>query len=314
MVESPLTANDWLRDLLAKFRLAWAYQRQGNPLGLYNLEDFSPPCQLYLFWFRLEPDTHYSRLIRMALADRPDGETEVIGPIAPAEANSVLYAFLSQERWLRSVESPCYLSVDDRDNSLKMLLAQTLRDAQKNLDEYIVHRARNKDTFTRVQSKSLQDYGFTWDIYGDPRSLKPEILIAEERLFSQVRRNQPSPSQPEPDRISAHATHIYPHVWVGEPPSQTPEEVLQGSTRTSFMDFEPALDTQYRGRRLVVLRGGLIAIEAESSGEARADLNHITAALLISGQDVRTVRPSRLLKNPQARSGLSSGQRKALLA
>ena len=55
MSEHTLTVNNWLRGLLATFRLAWAEQLAGSYYGLSNLEDFSAPCQVYLFWFSPNP-------------------------------------------------------------------------------------------------------------------------------------------------------------------------------------------------------------------------------------------------------------------
>ena len=49
MIEDASTMDDWLSHLVSTFRSAWAYQAQGHPLGLSNLEDFSAPCQVYLF-------------------------------------------------------------------------------------------------------------------------------------------------------------------------------------------------------------------------------------------------------------------------
>ena len=288
MTEDPLTLDDWLSNLLVTFRSAGAYQQKGHSLGLSNLENFLPPCQVYLFWFKLEPDTHYSRLIRTALAGRPDGETEVIGPIDPADSYADLAEFINQDRWSESVEDPMSLAEDERVSSARELLAQTLREAQRELDEYIVLRARG-NAHAGVGSRSVSPLGFTWDIYGDPRSLKPKSLV-KELAFMGMTLGQPSQRESRPTPIRAHAVHIYPNVRVGELPSQTPEEVLQGSPQLPWKSREKVFCTQYQGRQVTVRIDGLIAIESESAEEAMVKLNHIMAAALICGQDVRAVR------------------------
>lgn len=290
MIEDGFTVNGWLSNLLSTFRSAWAHQAQGNALGLSNLEDFSAPCQVYLFWFRLEPDIDYCRLVRMSLTGRPDGEAEVIGPMHPADAVRVLTEVLRWERWSENVEDPMFFQLDESDSSARMHLAHTLHEAQRELDRYIVRHARGVDTLAHMGTKMASPGGFTWDFYGDLRNLKPTSLIATERLFTARQRSRASPPQPQRERIPAHGAHIYPHVCVGELPSRTPEEVLQGSGRRPWMNFEKAFDTQYQGRRLIVGRDGFITIESESVGEATNDLNHIMATALLSGLDTRAVR------------------------
>ena len=290
MIEGTSTVHDWLGNLLSTFRSAWADQAKGHALGLSNLEDFSPPCQVYLFWFRLEPDIDYCRLVRMALTGRPDGESEVIGPMQPADALGVLTEVLRWERWSENVEDSMYLPLDESDSSARMHLAHTLREAQRELDRYLVLRARGMDTVAHIGNRMGSPGGFIWDVYGDPRSLEPASLIAEEWLLSTRQRNRPLPREPQPERIPAQGAHIYPHVCVGELPLQTPEEVLQGSGRRPWIIYEKAFDTQYQGRRVIVRRDGFIPIESGSAEEANSDLNHIMAAALLSGLDTTAVR------------------------
>ena len=289
MMEGAPTVDEWLSNLLSTFRSAWANEALRRALGLSNLENFSTPCQVYLFWFRLEPDIDYCRLVRIALTGRPDGETEVIGPINPADASGVLTEVLRWERWSENIEDPMFLPQDESDKSARMELGHALHEAQREFDKHIVRHVRGMDRLAHVGNRIASPGGFHWDIYGDPRSLEPGRLLAFEGLFA-TRPRKPAPPQPQPERIPAHGAHIYPHVCVGELPLQTPEEVLQGSTALPPVNFQKAFATQYQGKRVVVMRDGLIAIESESKEEGTNDLNNIMAAILLSGTDVRAVR------------------------
>ena len=279
-------------ELISVFRSAGGNQAQGLPVRVRGLEDFSTsPCQVYLFWFRLEPDVHYCRLIRTSLANRPDGEQEVIGPIRPAKALEVLGEVLGWEHWSEGVEDSMLRSMDDSQGSMRENLARSLHEAQRELDRYIVRHARTADTVAHVGNKMASPGGFTWDIYGDPRDLQPARLLAR-RLGRTLRRKRTEQRQPEPQPIRALGTHIYPHVRVGELPQRTPEELLHGDVWNVWTNFEATVTTQFRARRVVVLRDGYVAIESESVEQATSDLNQMMAAILLSGIDVRAVRPA----------------------
>src|SRR2546422_7694497 len=67
-----------------------------------NLDDFSAPCQIDVFWFR-QPDVQY--LIATHWGDRPDLETTINGPIPTHEAVDRLETILGESRWNRPVPS-----------------------------------------------------------------------------------------------------------------------------------------------------------------------------------------------------------------
>ena len=308
MDDGKSSVDDWLSELLTTFRTTWDLQQAGHRFGLSNLEDFSSPCQLYLFWFKFEPDSHYSRLVRVALSGRPDSETEVIGPIGPADAANTLAEVLGWERWSQNIRGSLHAREDVRDNGTRMLVADTLKEAQEKLDKYIVLRARSRVEIPLVESKASTPLGFTWDIYGDPRTISPEKLITRSWFAVDSRPSRPLKVPKEPEPIRAHALHIFPHVRVGALHEPTPLEVLHGDRWLPDPSFEKAFDVQYDGRLLVVQKDGLIAIESESTEDAINDLNHLMACFLIRGLDVRAVRAKEICKAEidPIRNGVSS--------
>ena len=235
--EQRLRANRWLRDLLETFRAAWNAQQKSSVYSLDNLEDFSPPCQVYLFWFTAPGGVHYSKLVRIALANRPDGETEVFGPIDAADASGTLVEVIQQDRWSGTfespnVESPIFWAGDQRNASVAIELARLLFNAQRTLDEYIVDHARGRGRVAQngAHTRTKQGFpsGFVWDIYGDPLSLSPTELVPPVRKIRRSSTDLGSAPQSEPEPIAAQSVFIYPHICVGGPPSRLRKKSSQG--------------------------------------------------------------------------------------
>ena len=206
----------------------------------------------------------------------------------PSEASLVLDRFLRQKRWLESPDSTTSIS-EYGENTVRMELAEILRGAQNELNKYILRHSRGELIRNELVSKLPWSRGFTWDICGDPREFVPSMEMLPELSSISMQSRPPSPLEVLPP-IQGHGTHIYPHVWIGELPSRTPEDVLHGISQVPWIISETALATEYLGRQLIVRKDGLVAIESDSPQVAMTDLNHIMAAMLIFGRDVRAVR------------------------
>ena len=77
---------------------------------------------------------------------------------------------------------------------------------------------------------------------------------------------------------------------MGDLPEQTPHEILRGSIPAELSTRTKAVDTEYKGHKVVVNHDGYIAIAADSQPEATVLLNEIMATAWLYGIDTTTVR------------------------
>ncbi len=107
------TMTDWLQRFLSVFR-AETEELNEMPGGkISNLDDFSAPCQIHLFWFQAEPNIDYCCLLQTKMKNSPDGLVEVIGPMHPSEADEVLSEVLRWDRWSEESEDANYLLFEE---------------------------------------------------------------------------------------------------------------------------------------------------------------------------------------------------------
>lgn len=290
------TVEKLLKSHIADFRAAVAGLDDSVRGRLSNLEDFSAPCQIHLFWFRAGRDVNYSLLLRTALRDTDDGVVKVVGPVTPARAIDTLLDEIKSNVWDEQVEDVRFFV---RDPSSRGLLTSGLASAFDKLDAYIVLRAYDDGAEAiRIPQRSISlGNGFTWDVYGDPRDLDSKSLIE-----SHLRRAQladaaarkasgtvPSTEKSTPE-LPAFVTWFFPHMWIGELPALTAEEVLRRRVPLELTFAPKAFDAEHSGKKVVVNRDGMIALESDSPRQALGSLNRIMGALVLSGLDARTVR------------------------
>ena len=292
------TVEKLLKSHIAHFRAAVASLDDSVRGRLSNLEDFSAPCQIHFFWFRAGRDVNYSLLLRTALRDTDDGVVKVVGPVAPGRAVETLLDEIKSNVWDEQVEEGMFI-----DPSLRGQLTSRLASARDNLDAYIVLRAYDDgaEAIRIPQQMIFPGNGFTWDVYGDPRDLDSKSLIESDLRRAQLAYDAarkasgtvPSAEKSTPE-LPAFVTWFFPHMWIGDLPALTAEEVLRKRVPRELTFTPKAFDAEHRGKKVVVNRDGMIALEYDSPRQALGSLNRIMGALLLSGLDARTVREADL--------------------
>ena len=285
--------TEWLQKFLSLYRAEAGELSGEEGVNISNLDDFSPPCQVHLFWFRAEPNIDYSCLLQTKMKNSPDGLVEVVGPMHPSEAIGVLSEVLNWDRWSEEVEDPGYFLFEGEDRSIRMAVANAMIQAKQRLDQHILRCAYAKELFSgRPMGKQIfPGDGFTWDIYGDLRDEDPSDIIDEIRQgVIRLGGSEPSPRTADRNLALAFGTYFYPQIWVGDLPEQTPHEILQGSLPAELLKRTKAVDTEYKGHKVVVNHDGYIAIVAGSKPEATVLLNEIMATAWLCGIDTTTIR------------------------
>ena len=65
--------TEWLQKFLSLYRAEAGELSGEEGVKISNLDDFSPPCQVHLFWFRAEPNIDYCWLLQTKMKKSPDG-------------------------------------------------------------------------------------------------------------------------------------------------------------------------------------------------------------------------------------------------
>ena len=116
--------TDWLQRFLSLFR-AETEEVNGMPgVKISNLDDFSAPCRIHLFWFHAEPNLDYCCLLQTKMRNSPDGLVEVVAPMHPSEAIGVFSEVLNWDRWSEELDDTDYFLFEGEDRSIRRAVAR----------------------------------------------------------------------------------------------------------------------------------------------------------------------------------------------
>ncbi len=293
-----LSMDAWVRNYIAEFRVA-AARNASQKLGLLAsiFDDFSAPCQVHLFWFRLEePPVDYAVLLCTRVKNLPDDLVEVVGPISPPQIKNKLLEVVRWPRWEEKIKDPGFLL--PKDASLGLVIAGHLAQARESFQRYLVTQLfseQPRDAWINMKA-GFPGNGFIWEIHGDLRSLNPEETVS--RSFQRPQPASALPVQTSKPKVSieGYGTHFYPQLWVGDPPSPTPEDVISGKRvhAPPIGLSAKALDMTYEGKVLIIHQDGFVGLEAQTRREAMETLNEIMGTMFLSKIPATAVREREL--------------------
>ena len=275
----------WLRDFITEFRKESGKLSQEERSRISNLDDFFPPCQVILLWFK---DANLQYLICSHDSSRNDMEIDIEGPIPTYEAIDRMSSILKDPKWSRPLSEEEKKHVLDKN----ITFSEILEGAFLNMIQEIRNKFFQKPLVKSLcRSKSwLTSRSFLWTIEGNIAEMDKKKLVAktlEQAKKEATRAKAPPPPQPPPKPlIDSCATYFYPPIWVGKLPRKTFREKVHGS----FMFPKKAFDLGYKGRVLVINQNGLIAIGEENVPKATRMLNEIMATFVLMGFEASAVR------------------------
>ena len=164
------------------------------------------------------------------------------------------------------------------DRIARRRVAEELFAARQQIDSYILRGLHSgaKPPTRIIRKMGFPGRGFTWHIQGDARQLdRKELIDAIIKDLMPAAISTSIPKVERPENIRGFGTYLYPHIWVGEVPTRSAEEILYGVMPENLMFPTKAFDAEYKSRKLVVNRDGFMAIEANSPTEATEHLNEI---------------------------------------
>jgi len=257
----------WIKGFVAQFREEYNRLTEAEkPRIVSSLDNFLPPCQIKVAHF-INPEKQI--FIATHFEDRNDLEIVSHGPVEAYDCVDLLETILNEPKW-------------DRE-----LLVGKGRTFRSMLEDFFIGQVdwitrASKPTEQRIRSKqSLAEGGFVWLIDGDICNLDSSKLIddivAMARRRAEIVTRPPSP--PPEYKIRGYGAYFYPQIFFGELPKLTFRERLSG--RRFWLLREKALETEYKGHKVVVTKDGFMAIGIEDKTRALEALNEIMATALL---------------------------------
>jgi len=256
----------WIKGFVAQFREEYNQLAEvEKPQIVSSLDNFLPPCQIEIAHF-INPEKQL--FIVTHFQDRNDLEIVLHGPAEAYDCIDLLETILNESKW---------------DRELSSIKGRTFRSI---LEDFFIGqvdwiRRASKPTERRIGSKhSLAEGGFVWHVDGNICDIDSSKLIND--LVAMARRRVnivTAPSPPPKPIIRGYGAYFYPQIFFGELPKLTFRERLSG--RLFWLLEVKALDTEYKGHRVVVTRNGFIAIGIEDKARALEALNEIMATALL---------------------------------
>ena len=289
-----LIVSKWTRDLVETFRSGYSSLTEDERRSVSNLDDFSVPCQVDVFWFQ-PPDTQY--LIATHFEDRPDLEITVNGPFQLYECVEKLESILNEPRWNRPIPAgePMVWTLGS---------SPTFRDVIEGCLIGILRDLRDVPFRKPLESPSLASWysrksslgpkAFVWYLTGDiskedHSKIASQIIQAakDDAAARRTSKPPPAPSEHAP-KIQGHGSFIFPPVWIGVEPKPTFRERAIGGLSRFFP--ETVFHGTYKGRLIAATDDGFFAVAEIDQVKAAALLNEIMAVRLLDGNPVFSFR------------------------
>lgn len=272
----------WLKDFLVEFRRQYDQLSEDQKSRISNLDNFMPPCQMDIFCFK---DVSFQWLIVTHDKERKDAEIACHGPVPTYQAVEMLESLLSDSKWDRELseeEKKRFFFVTETRPKFRDLLEPVLLGIVGELRNLPLIRP-GPTMIERKQMLSLDS--FVWYVRGSVTDLlcaeAVTGIMEDAKKQAEIIKAKDEQAQPEPPKpgIKGFGTYFYPPVWVGKLPEQTFREKAFGP----ILFPKKALDTNYKGRIIVINEHGFIAIGEQDSLKATKMLNEIMATAFLRG-------------------------------
>lgn len=256
----------WIKGFVAQFREEYKRLTEVEKSRVY-LDNFLPPCQIEVAHF-INPEKQI--FIITHFEDRNDLEIVLHGPTEAYNCVDVLETILNESKWDRELST-------GRDRTFRSRLENTFI---RQVDW--ITRA-SKPTERRIKSKeSLANGNFVWCIEGnicdlDSTQVVNDVIATVRKrveIAEELKREMAISPPPKPT-LRGYGAYFYPQIVFGDLPKLTFRERLSG--RLSWILKGKALDTEYKGHKVVVAKNGFIGIGIIDKTKALGALNEIMA-------------------------------------
>ncbi len=286
--------RNWYTTFLNEFRSRLRnVPEHKKPIFLAG-NDFQFPCQILVFWV-IEPQ--YQDVVIIRDPRLHDDAIRIYGPVSLATMSAEAEKMIN-DPWFEGVEEPARSELNQQ---YKKIIEDNLLGLVGTLPQIAAKMpslARNQvNIIKRAAEKSTH---FTWAIFGNLLYQNPLELAAKtindpltryEEMERQSKIQKPTDTATivkEPDATKpGFLSGFYPPIWLGEKLTFRFRERLDG---IFIPPWSKILRLNYKGRRLYIMRNGLLTITEPDRANCLNLLNEIMCTAFLLGIPSTAVR------------------------
>jgi len=280
--------ESWLKALIIGFREEAGKLSSDQRALLSNLDDFSFPCQVEIFWFQNNRfGIDFQLILCQHLKNRADLEVTVNGPIPFHKAVDELGKILANEKWNQELTSDEKYFIENGDRTIRRILEGEFLSTLEELRMYSLSLAFSESVQPVLISRKtyVTKESFAWFVRGNICLMEPMDIVKDivgksvSRIQKPISKIKSDMEVPAPE-IKAYGTYFYPRIWIGEIPKRTFREKAK---KQFFPKSREHFVAEYKDVRIIIQQDGLLAIAHENKMIALDMLNEIMGVALISG-------------------------------
>ena len=257
-----------------------------------TLSDFSKPCQILVIWGE---NPEFQIMLITHLDNIEDKTIEIYGSIQNTKLidyieekvlrdSKIIHQIITQGKVFSS------LRVSAKEE-IESYFARALKGIQRLYNPLAGPFKPLINGKSRLNFENIYVVG--WTIRGSLLNFGVEEITNNclNEISSIAKPSPPSPPKKERVVLEGFGTWIYPPIWIGETPR--PKSFKERMTWPLSILFPPqdrAVTENYKGRPLVLMRDGYIAIGEKDKKKALELLNELMSTFLLRGINVNAIR------------------------
>jgi|Deesub1362A_J573_1020465.scaffolds.fasta_scaffold00418_37 hypothetical protein len=289
--------RNWLLSLIDTFREEYQKLSDEERSSISNADDYSPPCQLEVFWVN-EP-VEFQILVLTHDHDRPDREIVINGPYKSYGFITEVEKVMQEERWRKKVpRSWGRLASFEATYSdeFAMILGSFINDIKRSV------------FYETEPDKPVRWTGIIF-VNGFCRLFKGNMVHLDYRelaLEGMKRAERGLPNKKKPDvleesdskstEIHGFGGFFYPPIWVGKPRKPSFREILGGTIYPSPYECSPVIKSRIGQNSVIIYENGFVFVDADNKTDAVKLLNTIFGVSLLYGLETYALRESEIIE------------------
>lgn len=293
--------NTWIKNLILEFRKEYQNLPKDIQKGIYNLINFTPPCQVNVLWIQnSQLNIDFQFFFFTKWKEQKDLDIIVNGPIESRFIKKAFTDFIQDRKWIREYLTKKRPYRKEHVRTYSDRIADIFSRALKLIEmyaKYFYYKPDSRKETYFSHKAPIASADFYWFSVGKAQDLNINTIVGE---FINEIKNRTKPKmktlpKKEEYSLNAFGSYFYPPIWIGTIPKLSVEEKVFGGSIWPYA--HKTFSTAYKGNTIVLTKDGFIAICQENKADAIDMLNEIMATALFYNVESRAIRPMEIFEN-----------------